>query len=130
MIITTATQPPAAIAEIKAFVPAIIALTAATVALAAAFIVATVALAVAFAACAAVLAELFHFNSLRQRRGAVLTFHCVVQRLLLVFGKIGQLHGRTESNLSVIHHLQDRRDQFGQADKAINLRLAVSTFLT
>ena len=27
-------------------------------------------------------------------------------------------------------HLQDRRDQFGQADKAINLRLAVSTFLT
>ena len=58
MIITTATQPPAAIAEIKAFVPAIIALTAATVALAAAFIVATVALAVAFAACAAVLAAL------------------------------------------------------------------------
>lgn len=51
-IITTAIQPPAIKAEIRAFVPAIIALTAAMVALTVAFVASAVAFAVAFAACA------------------------------------------------------------------------------
>ena len=114
MIITTATQPPAAIAEIKAFVPAIIALTAATVALAAAFIVATVALAVAFAACAAVLNDYVEngicllsviinrnriFPRLFQTASAQIIFEQIQGKPLNIRKKIRRIDGRLLAGL-------------------------------
>ena len=61
---------------------------------------------------------------------AVLTFHGLQQILLLPFGEVGQFHRRGQGDPAVIHHLQDLRNQFGQADIAMDLSLTISGCVT
>ena len=48
--------------------------------------------------------------------------------LLKLFGKIGKLNGRTESNLPVVYHLQNRGNKLGQTEIPLNLGITVRRF--
>ena len=72
-----------------------------------------------------VAAERLHLNGLCKRRRAVLASHGVIKRALLLFGKVGQLHRRAKGDPTVIHHVQNFRDEVGEADIALDLCIAI-----
>ena len=73
----------------------------------------------------ALLGKAPHFDSLGMRRGAVLQLHHFVERTLLLFGQIGQFHSGPHGDLSLVHHVQQRRDQIGEADIALDLGFSI-----
>ena len=67
----------------------------------------------------------FQLLGLGKRGRAVLAFHGLQQIPLLRFRQIGKLHSGGQGNFLFIHHLQNLRDEIGQADVAFDLRRTV-----
>ena len=70
-------------------------------------------------------AERLHLNGLCKRRRAVLASHGVIKRALLLFGKVRKLHRRAKGDPTVIHHVQNFRDEVGEADIALDLAVTI-----
>ena len=68
--------------------------------------------------------------SLGQRRRHLVAVHHGEERFLLGRLQIGQLHCRSQGNLSVVHHLEDLGDQIREADIALDLVAAIAAALS
>ena len=72
------------------------------------------------------LCKLPHFNCLCMAWSTVLQFHCVKKCLLLFFRQVRQLYRRAHGNLSLVHHIQNRWNEFGKTDIAADCFSAFS----